>query len=192
MVRIRASVDGISDAPARPIARRAPISSAGVRAKAAPREAAENTVTPADGYDGPRPRLYPGGMPVQVIVLNGGSSTGKSELSRRLQAVLPDPWLATGVDRLIESMPASLRATGAGVEFAPDGAVHLGPEFDRLQAAWMAGVAATVRAGAPVILDEVFLGGGASQRRWRDVLGDLVVLWVAVRCDSAVVAARVA
>lgn len=54
----------------------------------------------------------------------------------------------------------------------------------------MEGVAATARAGAQVILDDVFLGGGGSQRRWRTVLDGLDVLWVGVRCDSAVAAGR--
>jgi chloramphenicol 3-O phosphotransferase len=125
-----------------------------------------------------------------VIVLNGGSSSGKSGIVRCLQAILPDPWLAAGVDKLIEAMPASMRATDAGIDFAADGAVTVGPDFDRLQSAWMEGVAATVRAGARVVLDDVFLGGGASQRRWRTVLDGLDVLWVGVRCDSAVAAGR--
>ena len=34
----------------------------------------------------------------QVIVLNGGSSSGKSGIARCLQAVLPEAWLAIGVD----------------------------------------------------------------------------------------------
>jgi chloramphenicol 3-O phosphotransferase len=129
-------------------------------------------------------------MPTEVIVLNGGSSSGKSGIARCLQAVLPDPWLATGVDRLIEAMPASMRTADAGIGFAADGAVTVGPGFGRLQSAWMAGVAATARAGARVILDDVFLGGGGSQRRWRNVLDGLDVLWVGVRCDSAVAAGR--
>lgn len=54
----------------------------------------------------------------------------------------------------------------------------------------MAGVAATVRAGAPVIIDEVFLGGAASQQRWQRVLDGLSVLWVGVRCAAAVATAR--
>jgi len=43
----------------------------------------------------------------QVIVLNGGSSSGKSGIARCLQAVLPDPWLAFGTDTLIQAMSAS-------------------------------------------------------------------------------------
>jgi chloramphenicol 3-O phosphotransferase len=37
----------------------------------------------------------------QVIVLNGGSSSGKSGIARCLQAILPDPWLAFGTDTLV-------------------------------------------------------------------------------------------
>ena len=46
------------------------------------------------------------------------------------------------------------------------------------------------RAGARIIVDEVFLGGPASQQRWKKALGTLPVLWVVVRCESEV-AARV-
>ncbi|MFH0175442.1 chloramphenicol phosphotransferase CPT [Streptomyces cacaoi] len=129
-------------------------------------------------------------MTTQVIVLNGGSSSGKSGIVRCLQAVLPDPWLAVGVDSLLEAMPASLRTSDAGIEFAADGGVSVGPQFRTLQTAWQEGVAATVRAGARVIIDDVFLGGAASQQEWRKVLGGLDVLWVGVRCESAVAAGR--
>ncbi|MCU7826953.1 chloramphenicol phosphotransferase CPT [Kitasatospora sp. DSM 101779] len=126
----------------------------------------------------------------QVIVLNGGSSSGKSGIVRCLQAVLPDPWLAFGTDTLVEAMPASMRASDGGIEFAPDGAVVVGPEFRTLEAAWIAGVAVMARAGARVVVGEVFLGGADSQRRWRYALDGLRVLGVGVRCDGAVAAGR--
>ncbi|TDE57207.1 chloramphenicol phosphotransferase CPT [Nonomuraea mesophila] len=129
-------------------------------------------------------------MPTHVIVLNGGSSSGKSGIARCLQAVLPDPWLAVGVDTLIASMPASMQASDGGIVFSPDGQIEVGPEFDLLQSAWMTGVAATARAGARMIVDDVFLGGASSQDRWRKVLSGLDVLWVGVRCDSTVAAGR--
>lgn len=44
--------------------------------------------------------------------------------------------------------------------------------------------------GARLILDEVFLSGGAAQHSMRATLKDLNVLWVGVHCDSAVAAAR--
>ena len=129
-------------------------------------------------------------MTTQVIVLNGGSSSGKSGIVRCLQAVLPDPWLAVAVDSLVEAMPASMQTSDAGIEFAADGGVNVGPEFRALEAAWMEGIAAMARAGARVIIDDVFLGGAASQQRWQKALGGLDVLWVGVRCESAVAAGR--
>lgn len=105
-------------------------------------------------------RLYCDVMMTEMTVLNGGSSSGKSGIVRCLQAVLPNPWPA------------------------------LGPEFRTLEAAWIEGVAAMARAGARVIVDEVFLGAADSQQRWQKALGELRVLWVAVRCDSAVAADR--
>lgn len=122
----------------------------------------------------------------QVIVLNGGSSSGKSGIVRCLQEVLPEPWLAFGVDSLIEAMPGA----GAGIELAADGEVSVDDEFMRLQAAWATGVAAMVHAGARVIIDDVFLGGTRSQEGWRKVLDGLDVLWVGVRCEAAVAAGR--
>lgn len=129
-------------------------------------------------------------MPTQVIVLNGGSSSGKSGIARCLQAVLPDPWLALSIDTLVEALPAALRTGGDGIGFADDGGVRPGTTFRALEGAWMAGVAAMVRAGAKVVVDDVFLGGAASQDRWRQALDGLAVLWVGVRCDGAVAEGR--
>ena len=129
-------------------------------------------------------------MTTRVIVLNGGSSSGKSGIARCLQAILPEPWLAFGVDTLIEAMPASMQTSAAGIEIAPGGEVTIGPEFRLLEAAWIEGIAAMARAGAGIIVDEVFLGGAASQQRWQQALDGLDVLWVGVRCEATVAAAR--
>ncbi|MEW9555059.1 chloramphenicol phosphotransferase CPT [Nonomuraea sp. NPDC050783] len=129
-------------------------------------------------------------MTTQVIVLNGGSSSGKTGIARCLQAVLPEPWLAFSIDDLVDAMPAALHGSDAGIDFAPDGRVSVGPDFDALDAAWTAGIAAMARAGARIVVDDVFLGGAASQRRWQRALAGLEVLWVGVRCDGAVAAAR--
>lgn len=125
-----------------------------------------------------------------MIVLNGCSSSGKTGIARCLQAILPDPWLSLGVDTFIKTMPFTLQVSAAGIEVAADGVITIGPQFRTLEAAWIEGVAAMARAGAGVIVDEVFLGGAASQRRWREALGTLEVLWVGVHCDLAVAAGR--
>jgi chloramphenicol 3-O phosphotransferase len=125
-------------------------------------------------------------MPAQVIVLNGGSSSGKTGIARCLQTVLAQTWIHLGVDDLVDALPAS----GAGIEFGAQGEVAVDERFREVEAAWMTGVAAMVRAGARVILDDVFLGGGESQERTRGHLDGLGVLWVGVRCDAVIAAGR--
>jgi chloramphenicol 3-O phosphotransferase len=122
----------------------------------------------------------------QVIVLNGGSSSGKTAIARRLQELLPDPWQRFGIDDLVDALPPE----DAGIAFGDHGEVEIVERFRELEAAWMSGVAAMARAGARVILDDVFLGGAASQERTRAHLDGLEVLWVGVRCDPEVAAGR--
>ncbi|MEV5491982.1 chloramphenicol phosphotransferase CPT [Streptomyces bobili] len=125
-----------------------------------------------------------------MIILNGGSSSGKTGIVRCLQAVLPDPWLAFGVDSFVDALPARLQASDAGLDVAADGRVSVGADFRALEEAWTEGIVAMARAGARIVVDDVFLGGAASQQRWQQALGDVAVLWVGVRCDSAVAAGR--
>ncbi len=129
-------------------------------------------------------------MTTQVIVLNGGSSSGKTGIARSLQAILPRPWIRLGVDDLLDALPPSLLGAGSGVAFGQQGEITLGDGFRAVEAAWTLGVAAMARAGARIIVDEVFLGGGASQARVGSHLEGLQVLWVGVRCDPAIAAGR--
>lgn len=130
------------------------------------------------------------GAAIQVIVLNGGSSSGKTSIARSLQAVLPRPWLRFSVDDFVEALPPGLLDSGAGIEVGEQGEVTVGEAFRELEAAWRAGLAATARAGAGVILDDAFLGGTVSQQRARASLEGLTVLWVGVHCDPEIAAGR--
>ena len=123
-------------------------------------------------------------MPVDVVVLNGGSSSGKTSIGRRLQELLPQPWLLVGVDDLIRTGPSSL------VSYGPSGEVVFSDSWRALETAWSRGVAAMARAGPGVILDDVFLDGAASQQRTSNHLQGLDVLWVGVVCAAEVAAAR--
>jgi chloramphenicol 3-O phosphotransferase len=80
-----------------------------------------------------------------------------------------------GVDALLTSLPASLRAAGFGIEFA-DGRASVGDAFREPERAWTPEVAAMARGGARVV-DDVFLVGTLSQERWHEALDDLRVLW---------------
>jgi chloramphenicol 3-O phosphotransferase len=125
-------------------------------------------------------------MPTQVIVLNGGSSSGKTGIARCLQAILAGPWLRLGVDDLLDALSPS----DSGIDFGPHGEVTPGEDFRAIEAAWMTGVAAMAGAGARIIVDDVFLSGAASQDRMRRYLEGLEVLWVGVRCEAEIAAAR--
>ncbi len=125
-----------------------------------------------------------------VIVLNGGSSAGKSSIAGQLQAVLPETYLSFSVDTLVDALPRTGATEGAAIRFGSDGAVIIGPDFTRLENAWLQGLAAMARAGAGLIIDDAFLSGAVSQRRMSAAMSGLRVLWVGVRCDAAVAAAR--
>lgn len=130
-------------------------------------------------------------MPYDVIVLNGGSSSGTTSVARALQAELTDPHLLLGVDTLIDAMP--LPQPGRHdhpITVDADGTVQPGPTFRALERAWTRGIAQMARSGAHVIIDEVFLTGGDGQARLRDSLTGLSVLWVAVHCDPDIAAGR--
>lgn len=128
-------------------------------------------------------------MSPQVIVLNGGSSSGKSSIGRRLQEIFAEPWLLMAVDDLIDAMPSWLLDGGDGIDVS-NADVDLGPAFRALDVAWSRGVGEMARQGARVIIDDVFLGRADSQQRWREALTGVEVSWVGVRCDPAVAAAR--
>ena len=127
---------------------------------------------------------------IQVILLNGGSSSGKTTIAACLQDMLPSPWLHLGVDTLLDAMPKTLLSSETGIAFGADGSVRPGPAFRRLEWAWMHGIAAMARAGARIIVDEVFLSGIDARNRWQVALADVSVLWVGVRCDPAVATER--
>ena len=129
-------------------------------------------------------------MRPRVIVLNGGSSAGKSSLVRALQVALPEPWIAFGVDSLIEAMPPRMLEGPDGLVIAADGSIAVGPAYRAIARAWREGIGAMARAGANVVPDLVFLEGGADREAWREPLRELPVLWVGVRCAPDVAAAR--
>jgi len=143
---------------------------------------------------------------LQVIVLNGGSSSGKSSIARALQEILPCIWLTFGVDTFINALPGrgdspragifinALPGRGdsprAGITYEPDGTITFSTEHRALERSWYTGLGSMARVGAHMILDEVLLSCGAGQERLRSAFSDVDVIWVGVHCDPDVAAAR--
>lgn len=94
------------------------------------------------------------------------------------------------IDDLVDSLPPSLLESEGGITFGERGEVSPGAGFRAIEGAWMTGIAAMARAGARIVLDDVFLGGSESQVRTRGYFEGLTILWVGVRCPADIAAGR--
>ena len=124
-----------------------------------------------------------------MIVLNGGSSSGKTALARKLQIALGDSWLVVGIDLFMWTLPSRLFADPDGITVT-DGVITRGDEYLRLYAAFQRATAALAQNGADVVVDDVFLDGAADQQLWTAGLGALDVCWIGVRCAPDVAEQR--
>jgi chloramphenicol 3-O phosphotransferase len=143
---------------------------------------------------------------IEVIVLNGPSSAGKTTIASALQEVLEVSWLVFGIDTLIGALglpllemhddaiigarPRQHVVREGGIKFDVDGEITVGAEFRRLEAAWLEGLSRMAESGARLILDEVFLDGVHSQDRFRRAFDGRSIMWVGVTCDVDVATQR--
>ncbi|TYS86105.1 phosphotransferase-like protein [Rossellomorea aquimaris] len=125
-----------------------------------------------------------------IIILNGGSSSGKTTIAKCLQNTSTASWLRFSIDDLIEAMPDAMLKKDSGIKLDEDGSVRPGTEFRALESAWRHGLGEMARRGARIIIDDVFLSGIEARKRWEISLDGLQVLWVGVMCDPTVAAVR--
>ncbi len=125
-----------------------------------------------------------------IVVLNGGSSSGKTSIARCLKTMLGPRWLSLSVDDFVDALSGALRGSPEGLIIDDDGNVRPGEDFRTLEVAWLRGLCAMSEAGANLVLDDVFLGGGESQKRTASLLGKVEVVWVGVMCDADIAAGR--
>src|SRR5271154_4765797 len=95
-------------------------------------------------------------VPIEVIVLNGTSSAGKTTLAEVLQDLLDESWLVFGIDTFFRAPPLSLLEIHEDATFGPglrdhvvreggisidaNGAITVGVEFRRLEEALLVGL----------------------------------------------------
>lgn len=125
----------------------------------------------------------------RVLVLNGGSSSGKTSLARMLQADLAGSWMLVGIDLFLWTLPSRLFLDPAGLS-VDAGVITRGEEYMRLYDAFRRAAAALATSGADVLVDDVLLDGHADQERWKAALRDLDVCWVGVRCGADIAEQR--
>lgn len=106
-----------------------------------------------------------------------------------LVRALPGGDEVDGLIRTNRDGDTSVSAEGS-IVFGADGSVVVGDDFRRAEASWYAGLAAIGRCGTGLIIDEVFMSGASSQERLATALSGLTVVWIGVRCDPEVAAAR--
>ncbi len=139
----------------------------------------------------------------QIVVLNGTSSAGKSSTAAAFQearAARGECWLVVGLDDYLAKLPGRWVEVGEwvgpyasdGIRLVTDGdrsMFRLGNLADRLMHAYRRSIREIARAGLNVVVDEVSL----EEREWKDwcdALDGLDPVWVAVRCEVEVAAAR--
>lgn len=140
-------------------------------------------------------------MPGRVIILNGGSSTGKTSLVKALQeAFLPEPYLALGIDVFWMAMPErELDLDRVDPQYYSwvtehkDNVPYLrivpGPILDQMMIARYKAIAAYVQDGLNIIADDVVW-----KRLWLEesvrALDGIDAWFVGVYCDERVIAHR--
>jgi len=107
-------------------------------------------------------------QPGQIILLNGTSSAGKTTIAKKLQEILPQPYLHTGIDHFLGAAPwsrlmvygDSTAQTDAEGWFLPfrDGALIGAPRLGPVAYQWLDGMyasfAALAAAGVNLIVDD--------------------------------------
>ncbi len=129
---------------------------------------------------------------IQVIYINGPSSSGKSTLTKALQQEFDVPFLHIGIDKVIGMMPDKLNNWEGGE--ASEGfswtksvdetgqsvyEIQMGPFAKKISQTLKEIVLTLVKMDHFVIIDDVAFGS-PDVDAWRETLKDYKVLWIGV------------
>ncbi|CCN38511.1 putative Chloramphenicol phosphotransferase-like [Vibrio nigripulchritudo SO65] len=139
---------------------------------------------------------------MDVIFLNGPSSSGKSTIAKALQSQLAGYYLHIGIDTFISMMPDKANSLGDETQHA-DGfywekeclegrdvfRVRKGQYGTQVNNAYRTTVKHLVESGLKVIVDDV-ADGNEEITLWRDVLKGKDCLFVGVICEESLLEQR--
>ncbi|MBN3786598.1 AAA family ATPase [Burkholderia sp. Ac-20353] len=131
----------------------------------------------------------------QIILLNGVSSSGKTSLSRALQAKLDGAYLHVQMDTFLDMLPARYLNDPSGFTFASfveDGkdvvSIQSGPVARRAMQGMRHAIVALANQGNNLIVDEVLLGDEKAE--YARLLAPFNVSMVGVHCPLDVLEER--
>jgi chloramphenicol 3-O phosphotransferase len=142
------------------------------------------------------------GRLIQIIYLNGPSSSGKTTLAKALQQAFAQPFLHVGIDKIIDWMPEKVNnwtggTSSIGYSWKED-KDHLGLSIQELQVGAFAKkigktfqevILTLAREGYYLIIDDVSFGKDQVDS-WRELLKEFSVLWVGIKSPLPVLEQR--
>lgn len=136
----------------------------------------------------------------RVLLINGPSSSGKTELVRAIQAVSEGPWVSAGIDAFWNMIPGRWLAPGPlaahGLSFrteeyggAPVLRTQCGPLIQQVARGMRRSVAALACAGCDVVCDDAFLDP-SWPADWARALNGIDAWLIGLHCPPSVLDAR--
>lgn len=139
---------------------------------------------------------------VQIIYLNGPSSSGKTTLAKALQNAFEEPFLHVSMDKIIGWMPEKINAWIGGE--APLGfswkqaidatgkhiqELQAGPYAQKISKTFQEVVLTLAKMGHHIVVDD-FTFGADQLATWKQLLQGFPVLWVQVNAPLPVLEER--
>lgn len=140
--------------------------------------------------------------PIQILYLNGPSSSGKTTLAKALQHAFEDLFLHVSIDRIIAWMPEKVNNWTGGK--APLGfswkeskdesgnliqELQAGPYAEKIAKTFQEVVLTLAKMGHHLIIDDISLGAKQLDE-WKQILRDFKVLWVGVNAPLDILEQR--
>lgn len=139
---------------------------------------------------------------VQIIYLNGPSSSGKTTLAKALQQAFDTPFLHIGIDKIIGWMPEKVNDWTGGEAVLgyswkesydetgnPIQELQIGPYAKKIGKTFQEVVLALARMGHHLIVDDISFGKEEVDI-WKEALKGFSVLWVGVNAPLSVLEER--